>query len=533
MNLSDEKTEELTPIATTTGYSKKRKLILIFIGITVLTLGVMGIFLFTTHQHAQAFQKELNLGEKYLAEGNYEEALLSFDKAISIDSKNLEAYYGKAQAYVNNKAFEKAEAVLLEARKITPDAETNILLIRVYDHTQKSVEANALLAETAVLLESNISKTNDKNKLVELYDQLISVYRRFGKDSETINDLFDEALARTDNQKYDSTKLNSEMVNSSGNIINGDIAIFYNLDTFYATGNKLFKLSSDGTIDLVFETGIDYSIGSLNIKDDFIYYTLHNKISKNNGINYVTENDPKQNTLTNLNGLYKMKIDDNSTTKLLSSDYIQRVRINGEKLFFIDSKETIPTNYSYQLCTMDLNGSNRSTLLSASNYFIVNELIYYVKSDYTIQRTQLDGTKDEALKAHDIISSYNIIVDEEYFYFINYGHSLYRSELDVSDTIPLGIEGRYSSFNLADGWIYCGGAEDHTISKMKLDGSEQTTIVKVDAKDSLGNPSNQSFEISSINIVNDQIYYTTKDSNDYLSYYTVTTSGTNNKRLYN
>ena len=50
--------------------------------------------------NASAAQEEYDLGVRYLSEGNYEEAVISFTKAIEIDEKYADAYLGRAQAYV-------------------------------------------------------------------------------------------------------------------------------------------------------------------------------------------------------------------------------------------------------------------------------------------------------------------------------------------------------------------------------------------------------------------------------------------------
>ena len=45
-------------------------------------------------------QRNLDLGYKYLEEGNYSEALIAFEKVITIDDKNIDGYMGKAQALI-------------------------------------------------------------------------------------------------------------------------------------------------------------------------------------------------------------------------------------------------------------------------------------------------------------------------------------------------------------------------------------------------------------------------------------------------
>lgn len=46
------------------------------------------------------WQKQYDLGMKYLEEGNYEEALTAFDSAIEIDAKKAAAFVGRADTYI-------------------------------------------------------------------------------------------------------------------------------------------------------------------------------------------------------------------------------------------------------------------------------------------------------------------------------------------------------------------------------------------------------------------------------------------------
>ena len=53
-----------------------------------------GGFLLYSRQPSVRIRRYLNLGMKYLAEEKYDEAVLAFEKVISIDPKRFEAYEG-------------------------------------------------------------------------------------------------------------------------------------------------------------------------------------------------------------------------------------------------------------------------------------------------------------------------------------------------------------------------------------------------------------------------------------------------------
>lgn len=59
----------------------------------------------------QQIAEQLELGQRYLTEMNYEEAVIAFQKVIELDEKNVEAYAGLGNAY------EKQAEVILEANR--------------------------------------------------------------------------------------------------------------------------------------------------------------------------------------------------------------------------------------------------------------------------------------------------------------------------------------------------------------------------------------------------------------------------------
>ena len=46
--------------------------------------------------------EQLELGNKYLTEANYEQAIVAFNKVIELDPKQSDAYIGLTQVYVEN-----------------------------------------------------------------------------------------------------------------------------------------------------------------------------------------------------------------------------------------------------------------------------------------------------------------------------------------------------------------------------------------------------------------------------------------------
>ena len=66
-------------------------------------------------------QTQLDLGNKYLTEGQYEDAIVAFEAAISIEPKTPEAYKGLAEAYEDMGNNEAAKEALQRGIEATAD----------------------------------------------------------------------------------------------------------------------------------------------------------------------------------------------------------------------------------------------------------------------------------------------------------------------------------------------------------------------------------------------------------------------------
>ena len=83
---------------------------------------LLALTLFTacTSKAAKAVEK-VELGQKYLTEQNYTEAVASFTEAIGLDPDNIPAYMGRAEAYVALKQYDDAKADYTTAIEKTAD----------------------------------------------------------------------------------------------------------------------------------------------------------------------------------------------------------------------------------------------------------------------------------------------------------------------------------------------------------------------------------------------------------------------------
>lgn len=77
----------------------KKTLIIVVIAI-IAVIGIGATAFSISKGVFDPYEQQIKLGYKFLAEGQYEEAILAFDKAITIEAKRDKAYIGKADTYL-------------------------------------------------------------------------------------------------------------------------------------------------------------------------------------------------------------------------------------------------------------------------------------------------------------------------------------------------------------------------------------------------------------------------------------------------
>ena len=102
------------------------RLILMLAGLVTVIIIVVVVFAVPKAAYAKKVREQLDLGEKYLSEMDYESAVVAFKTAIIIDPKVEDAYLGLADAYLEMGEPEKAVEILESAEKeLTSEAITD------------------------------------------------------------------------------------------------------------------------------------------------------------------------------------------------------------------------------------------------------------------------------------------------------------------------------------------------------------------------------------------------------------------------
>ena len=119
---------------------KKKSFIIIGMIVALALLGAaILIAVIWKNSPEQRSAKQLQLGNRYLEEMDYEQAKIAFEEVIAIDPSNTEAYLGAAVAYAGLEDYEGAVAVLKKGYEQTGDESLKVQL----DEYEEKLEEEA------------------------------------------------------------------------------------------------------------------------------------------------------------------------------------------------------------------------------------------------------------------------------------------------------------------------------------------------------------------------------------------------------
>ncbi len=135
---------------------------LIFIAAAAVLAVIAAIFfIFMRKDTAGSVQEHLELGQKYLVELDYSNAVLEFTDAINIDPKNPDAYIGLAEAYIGTGDTEKAIETLEKGYEETGDERIKKMLDELTgsSDTENDTEETTVTEEVTLPAETEVSET--------------------------------------------------------------------------------------------------------------------------------------------------------------------------------------------------------------------------------------------------------------------------------------------------------------------------------------------------------------------------------------
>ena len=179
---------------------------------------------------AASFDKQMELGRKYLSETNYAEAIAAFTEAIRLNPNDIEAYIGRAQAYTALKKYDEATAdytAVIEMTEEQPYQQASAYVGRagVGEETGRLADAESdYTAALALLGEKNLDAMDDSDaeaardlkketlvkhaavcvtlvlldKAAEDYDQLEELGQNVAAERSELEKLLESTTAATD-----------------------------------------------------------------------------------------------------------------------------------------------------------------------------------------------------------------------------------------------------------------------------------------------------------------------------------------------
>jgi len=515
--------------------NRSRFPLIIGIIMAVLLIGT-AIYAYAAHlSPAAQVRSQLELGNKFLYAGRYEEAILAFEKAIEIQPKSIEARLGLSKAYQAINQPDKAEVVLKEALDIDPKRED--IYLALFDLYISIGEG-----EKAVrIIEKGIEETDSDNlrkKLEEIFPKKPKANLKSGEytgmktveltgrdENSVIYYTLDGTEVSKNSKQYTEpivlkegkTILKAASINEYGII--GD-TIEYEYIIVSASGNSCGNFMNSA---LVAES--DEGLYHINFTGDPNRYGLY-KTSKSEN-DSIRISDGPCNSINvlgdwiyflkfedNYNRIYRMKTD-GSEISLVVDDNAFKPFVTGEWIYYINRSDNnklykVKTDGSSKIkvCDDTFVHTYEDLMLGPtteiSDFYVIDEWIYYINySDRgRLYRMKTDGSSKSKLSEDSI---YTFIVDGDAIYYNNSSDRwrFYTIKTDGSNHRKLCDYGGYEQFNIYDGWIYYCDTSDGELYKLSINGDQR---IKID-NEKLIYLNSDLFGTVSISIVNDWIYY--------------------------
>ncbi len=327
---------------------------------------------------------------------------------------------------------------------------------------------------------------------------------------------------------------------------------------------RVITICSIIVIALVIITIVSIIISSQASKADKIIGNLNNT-------GFVTEKGNKvyiSNTVIGApseenRGIYQ--IDKKGNAKLVNSDqYVKSLTEYKGQLYYIAVNAQDNGNYIKQIVKMKPDGSNKkivvdgieNTTIDDSAMNISDGWIYYLNSDYKIEKVKVNGEKRQQISDEEIdyfqidgqyiyyltkdsefkrmkkngnsveelekgIGTFQVISNNVYYISRANDHLMRLNIKDKSDTEI--VSKKVKTFNICKGTLYYATKEDEdkAIYKAKVDGSNEKKIVDIGSENIY------------ICVVDDWIYYTDKVEDNYYEYnlYKVKINGNDKQTL--
>lgn len=161
-------------LASKEGRAKNRRTGSIIAAVIVLAAIIAGAWYVVSNDPANLVAEQLSLGNEYLSEAEYEQAIIAFTNTIDIDPNVKEAYLGLAEVYVAQKDYSSAKGILEQGYEITQNEELKATLEEV-ERTEKEYMEEVERAEEEARNAERIASLPVGT--VEICEQIAAAYQ--------------------------------------------------------------------------------------------------------------------------------------------------------------------------------------------------------------------------------------------------------------------------------------------------------------------------------------------------------------------
>lgn len=251
----------------------KRSVLKIIIGILCVVAGLeIGIvsYIFTTG--GDSFQKNLDLGNKYLLEMDYDGAIDAFSKAIEIDGMSRDAYVGRGDAYKALGDYKHAWEDYEKAEQLS--GENTILDEKIGKSEIRVVSAEGGVAEAAVNLEGETHNyefvTDHDGYLRETLfpeDYRVIVTKENFRKTESV------LTAATGGVRAGDIDLEPDSLPFTYDALNNFMSMDYSSSLSYMPDRyALIDIDKNGVPELILADDVESGYGQVNSSYEVFYY---------------------------------------------------------------------------------------------------------------------------------------------------------------------------------------------------------------------------------------------------------------------
>lgn len=126
----------------------------------------MAIIVLLSTKGNDGLQKKIEMANQYLLELDYENAIALYDEVLEIDSKNVEAYLGLAECYINQDKLDDARIIIEKGLEETSSEELKEMLEEFY---KEDIENEKESTDKEDNSDENDEGTVEASKEIPLY----------------------------------------------------------------------------------------------------------------------------------------------------------------------------------------------------------------------------------------------------------------------------------------------------------------------------------------------------------------------------